>query len=165
MRRLFGFFMAAGMLFMTACEQHFADFEKTSFDDKDISGVWACTSESVYGTEANYTGEIIQLAIFDGYTLSFATTPKGANKEGIHEFKNGYIHACEYEDLEVYLTMDILLDDDNIYVEEPLTGAYIKTLAIERDGKKLIIKGLDDVINTGVESRTFEKVKGFKPAK
>lgn len=67
--------------------------------------------------------------------------------------------------MEVYLTMDILLDDDNIYVEEPLTGAYIKTLAIERDGKKLIIKGLDGVINTGVESRTFEKVKGFKPAK
>ena len=163
MKRLFGFMMAtAGMLLLTACEQNFADFEKTKFDGRDISGVWAHVTYDIPAEFYDFDCGVAEVLIFDGNTVSIGSILKDNGIHRLYEFKNGYIYGCSYDDVKISYTTDLNIEGDAIHLTQEFFG-FSNT--IERDGNKLILKEETGLPYDTPTYKTFEKVKGFKPAK
>ena len=148
--------MAASMLLMTACEQSFDHFEKTKFDGKDISGVWAYVNNDI-SEFYDFDCGVAEVIIFDGNTVSLGSIMKDDGICRFYEYKDGYIYGCTYDDIKITYTTDMKIEDEVIYFTEDHFG-YSDTNTIKLEGQKL-------TLNTGIESRTFEKVKGFKLSK
>ena len=146
-------------LSLSSCEQQFDDFLSVKYDGKELSGVWACTMNRIYGDEMNYT-EVVDVMIIDGYTMQKCKI----NNKGFYTscyFEKGTLYDTTYENLEIIESWNFFFRDNKLIIEDNVTGYYTPYAELIRKGNTL--KMVD--IETGEVNHIFEKVKRFDPTK
>ncbi|MBR2436157.1 MAG: hypothetical protein IKB24_01365 [Alistipes sp.] len=156
---VFSLMAIVAVLSLSSCEQQFDDFLSVKYDGKELSGVWACTVDTIYGDEMYYT-EVVDVMIIDGYKMHKCKI----NNKGFYTscyFDKGTLYNTTYDNLEIIDSWNFFFRDNQLILEDNVTGYYIPYA-------KLIIKGntlkMVDVEN-GEVKHIFEKVKRFDPTK